>query len=329
MAKLIEHPKVKRLAQNIYRWSLPRPLKHMAIAGPSFSLLRHDNGGCDILWKGVSVGQCRPVSELHNTYSGACYVMGTGPSIQSMNLRSLSGQFLIGVNGAIAKFNELGIRPDAYVITDSDFFENRFEMVSDAVASGAKCFFSFAGLSRICKRDPQVLKGDNIYLTEVVNRRYGAPRLSQPDFIQWAYSDQDFAMPDGQRPDDSRVGFSRNLEKGVFCGRTITFRALQIAYYLGFRKLFVLGMDLNYRGDNPRFYETSASMRPTKIDKDYDPYILPAFKVLADLCKQGELSVYNLSSASRLPADIMPRMTLEAALSGESADNHSGSKGAI
>lgn len=317
MFHLVEHPKVKKIAQNIYRWSLPRGFKHMAIAGPSFSLHKRDNGGYEILWNGAVVGQCRPVSELHNVCSGSCYIMGTGPSIQSMNLRALSGQFLIGVNGAIAKFNELGIRPDAYVITDSDFFENRFEMVREVVVSGAKCFFSFAGLSRICKREPQLLKGANVYLTEVVNRRYGVPRLSQSAFIEWAYSDPDFAMSDEKRLDDSRVGFSRNMEKGVFCGRTITFRALQVAYYLGFRKLFVLGMDLNYRGDNPRFYETSDSMRPTKIDKDYDPYILPAFRVLSALCKKGELTVYNLSSASRLPKDVMPRITLEAALSGE------------
>ncbi len=315
MIRLTEHPKVQKLAQNIYRFGIPRAFKHMAITGPLFSLRKREGGGHDIVWKKNIVGQCRPVSALRGTCSGSCYVMGTGPSIQSMNLRTLEGRYLIGVNGAIAMFNELGVRPNAYVITDRDFFENRFEMVRDVMLSGAKCFFSFAGLSRICQREPALLRDANVYLTEVVNRRYGVPRLSQAAFIEWAYSDPDFAMPDEKRTDDSRVGFSRNMEKGVFCGRTISFRALQIAYYLGFRNLYVLGMDLNYRGDNPRFYETSESMRPTKIDKDYDPYILPAFSVLASLCRAGEVAAYNLSPASRLPANIMARTTLEASLS--------------
>ena len=315
------HLKVQRFAQNIYRWSMPRTLKHMAITGPSFSLRKRADGGADIVWKKRTVGQCRPVSELRGTCSGSCYVMGTGPSIQSMNLRTLKGQYLIGVNGAIAMFNELGIRPNAYVITDRDFFENRFEMVRDVMLSGAKCFFSFAGLSRICQREPELLRDANVYLTEVVNRRYGVPRLSQAAFIEWAYSDPDFVMPDEKRTDDSRVGFSRNMEKGVFCGRTISFRALQIAYYLGFRKLYVLGMDLNYKGDNPRFYETSEQMRPSKIDKDYEPYILPAFRALSALCETGEVMAYNLSSASRLPVDIMARTTLEASLNDELQTN--------
>lgn len=317
VARLTEHPRFQSLARNMYRWTLAREFKHMAVTGPGFALRKRRDGGYDIIWKKNIAGKTRPLSEIRGTFSGDCYVMGTGPSIQNMNLQSLKGQYLIGVNGAISKFNELGLKPDSYVITDWDFFENRFDMVRDVMLSGAKCFFSYAGLSRICRREPGLLLNAEIYLTEVINRRYGIPRMPLEAFHKWAYSDPDLLLPHEVRSDDSRVGFSRNMEKGVFCSRTILFRALQVAYYLGFRRFYILGMDLNYRGDNPRFYESKDAMRPSKIDKDYEPYILPAFKVLAELCEAGEVSAYNLSPASRLPADVIPRTTLEAAINGE------------
>lgn len=289
----------------------------MAVTGPGFKLRERTDGGWDVIWRGRWVGRTRPPSELRGKYSGACFVVGTGPSLQTQDLTRLKGQALVGVNGAIAKFKELNIAPDFYVITDWDFFENRFDMVREVMLSGAKCFFSYSGLSRICRREPELLQQTDVYLTEVVNRRYRVPRLPLGAFQEWARSDPELELPLEERSDDSRVGFSRNMEKGVFCGRTILFRALQVGYYLGFRRLYILGMDLNYRGDHPRFYENAGNMRPSKIDKDYEPFILPAFKVLSRLDESGELSVYNLSPASRLPADVMQRTTLEAAIEAE------------
>jgi KDO transferase-3 len=50
------------------------------------------------------------------------------------------------------------------------------------------------------------------------------------------------------------------------------------------------------------------------LDRDYDDYILPSFQILGDLCRAGELQVYNLSPASRLPDSIIPKVSYEEAL---------------
>jgi KDO transferase-3 len=175
-------------------------------------------------------------------------------------------------------------------------------------------FFSFAGISRICEFARELLGQTDIYLVEAVNRHYGRARIPLKKFRQWAAVDDDLVLPEQPQKHDCRIGFSRNLDKGFFSSRTVLYGALQIAYHLGYRRLFILGMDLDYRGLNPRFYEASAQMRPSRIERDLEPHILPAFRLVSELCQRGELEVYNLSPTSRMPESIIPRLTLEEAL---------------
>ncbi|WP_289538040.1 hypothetical protein [Pseudomonas sp. SO81] len=46
-----------------------------------------------------------------------------------------------------------------------------------------------------------------------------------------------------QKP--NRIGFSRNLEKGYFSSRTVPYAGIQLAYHLGFSRVFLVGMDFD------------------------------------------------------------------------------------
>ena len=124
-------------------------------------------------------------------------------------------------------------------------------------------------------------------------------------------------LPNPSRQDDSRVGWSRDLRHGVFCSRTILFRALQMAAFLGYERLYVLGMVLNYKGPEARAYDEGKKARPTKIERDYAPFIQPAFEVLREEMNQSQLRVFNLSDKSRLPESLLPRLSFEEALARE------------
>jgi KDO transferase-3 len=267
------------------------------------------------------VGHTQPLSKVENAFRGeACFLLGTGPSIKALDLKALHQFPLIGVNGAIAVMQPLGLRPRHYTVTDLDFFANRFSMIRAVIESGSDCFFSAGGLRIIAERAPELLRqGEHFYLSEVVNRAHDQPRRSQETFLEWASQIPSLVLPSPPRDDDSRVGWSRDLRHGVFCSRTILFRALQMAAFLGYRRLYVLGMDLNYRGPASRAYEEGKDARPTKIERDFEPFILPAFRVLQQEIDEGRLEVFNLSNASRLPESVIPRLSLEAALERERA----------
>ncbi|WP_341365699.1 hypothetical protein [Yoonia sp. BS5-3] len=52
----------------------------------------------------------------------------------------------------------------------------------------------------------------------------------------------------------TRDGFSLNLSRGYYFGCTTTMLALQLAWHLGAKDVYLLGCDLRYPEENPRFY---------------------------------------------------------------------------
>ena len=311
-----DNPHLRRFSRKIYRCSFPRSFKHLSHAGTRFALkaIPGNKAQKSILWDGQVIGRTASLSAIRDSAAGSCFIFATGPSIKDLDLEKLRGHKVLGVNGAIRKLQELQIRPDYYMVTDDDFAFHRFELLREVVAGGAKCFFAPSVLATICEREPAILKCSTLYLIEPVNQLYGFPRLDDPAFTALASKDSEIILrnPPGKSAD--RIGFSKNIQKGIFAVCTVVYGAVQVAYYTGFRHIFILGMDLDYSGHNPRFYETVSQMRPTQIAEQYEPTIQPAFEVLRDLCSRESLQVFNLSNKSRLPEEIMPRRSLEQAL---------------
>lgn len=49
-------------------------------------------------------------------------------------------------------------------------------------------------------------------------------------------------------------GFSTDIAEGIYSGYTISYFALQVAVYMGFKKVFFLGLDLKHREGNTHFF---------------------------------------------------------------------------
>ncbi len=47
-------------------------------------------------------------------------------------------------------------------------------------------------------------------------------------------------------PDTERIGFSENIAKKVYWGYTVTYAALQLACYLGWKDIYLIGVDFSY-----------------------------------------------------------------------------------
>ena len=297
-----------------HRLRTPHELRHMRTAHPDFSLEPDPAGGHQIVWRNQTVGKARPLSELSAPASGHCFLVGTGPSINALEFERLAGHDCIGVNGSIVKARETGVAFRSVLILDRNFFLERFELVRETLASGAECLFSFRGLSLTCERAPELLSGARIFLLDEILGRYGIPKASPTAFDARAEADGDLLLHPSRRPSEGRVGFSLDPSKGVFTGQTIVFSALQVATWLGYRRVYLLGLDLGGTTSGARFYESGAKAAPMRLDRDFEPYILPAFEVARAAAESLGLEFYNLSPDSRLPARIMPRLTLGEAL---------------
>ena len=46
------------------------------------------------------------------------------------------------------------------------------------------------------------------------------------------------------------IGFSSNVAKIVYSGQTVTYSMIQFAAYMGFKEIYLIGVDCNYSSDN-------------------------------------------------------------------------------
>ena len=167
-------------------------------------------------------------------------------------------------------------------------------MIKKAVLSGARCLLNLTALKVICLMEPKILKQANIYLLNGYEKPQGVP--------------------------ENFFDLASNLERGYTDGGMVTFLALQACYFMGFNRVFILGMDMNTLNNKVRFYETEDQANYGygilhEMDMNYES-ILRKFNMLGELIRDDENNfiVYNLSRNSRLPDSAIPKMTLEKAL---------------
>ncbi len=310
-------PPRSKLSRKLLRIIYGEKFKHMSIAGAAFRLQPTAHPQVwEIFWKGEKLGETHPFPETETLVKDDIWVLATGPSVKELDLSRLKDKKVMGVNGAIAICQQHGIVPTYYASSDHNFFSDRMDLVKEAIASGAHCFFSFNGLARICERAPELIATGKISFFEIVNRYYGIPRIDSNDLLRCGSNDPDLLISDN----NPKVGWSHDIRKGVFAAKTITYSACQIANFLQARNIFILGMDLgNPQGQPIRAYESGPQACNSSLFKDYEKTILPSFQFLSQL--NLPTRVWNLSLNSRLPNDVIPKLSFENALNLQLADD--------
>jgi hypothetical protein len=105
-------------------------------------------------------------------------------------------------------------------------------------------------------------------------------------------------------------GFSYDLTQGIYSGYTISYFALQLAVYMGFKRIFFLGLDLHNRGQNTHFFGHDFH------SKDHEhteyPKMIKSFVSVAVELKEKGIQVFNCSEKSKLRC--FPYLSFEEAM---------------
>lgn len=301
---------MNRWLQRLLKLRYPKSMKHMAEIHPFFRI-DTDSGGQQIAhWRGKPAAALQPLRPLRDSRRGeSSFIVAAGPSIAALDLSAIAGQTLFGVNGSIAKFAGSDVRPSFYVITDANFVLNRFELVEAAFACRPHLFLTAKVMSAICEKNPALLGSAPVSLIETHFCPYNKPRYSREAITRLVEETPTL------HASSWRIGFSRDIELGLFSAHTVVYYAIQIAAWMGYSPIFMLGTDFGSDGDQVRFYEQREQAQPSGMDRDFDKFIRPSFEVLQQVSRQmPALRVYNLSPSSRLSAEIIPKLSLNEAL---------------
>lgn len=301
-----------RKIHSIYRrWKLGNDFKHQYSCHPEFDIARQKTG-CDIFFKKHHIATIPYANSLGKQFKNSCFTIATGPSLAEFDLNLIKDWDTISLNCAIKKFNATQLKPTHCIIVDRRIFENQWECVEASIISGANCFFSFVGLSIICEKNPSLLTYGNIYLVESTSRKFGMPRPTI-NKCQKAFGNDPEIYLDPHLPEYCRsIGFSTNLEKGLFSGKTVATWATQLVFSLGYHNNFIVGMDLGGTGKK-HFYAEEKNGAPDFI-KDYEPHIRACFELAKKVCDEKGWGIYNLSVKSTLPDNIIKKISIEEAL---------------
>lgn len=220
------------------------------------------------------------IKNLKNKYNGeTCFIIGNGPSLNADDLEKIRGYYSFGVNKVYHIFNESEWRPDFYVCVDNRALEECYSKMHE---SKSICFFDYQITKYSGYHDM-----DNVYL--IKNR--------QRFFIN--------------RFDSKRLpSFSKDISISVESGETVIYNAIQIAVYLGFRKIFLLGVDCNYSkvftpNGKIKINSTGGSYFSESLDKNNDNVSniigqLNAFKSAKKFCDENNIEIYNATRGGKL-----------------------------
>ncbi|WP_305909999.1 6-hydroxymethylpterin diphosphokinase MptE-like protein [Methylomarinum sp. Ch1-1] len=302
-------PRFRKFITRIKRWQLRHQYRHMAKISRHLKIDSMDVQA--VYWKKQHICSLIPFSQINNSLLGeTAFIVASGPSLKSIDIKPLTNKYTFGVNGSILKFVDADISPTFYVISDEEFIYNRPQLLRLILKnSESHCFFTPQAITAICEIDVDLLKGhQKITLFNNHFKDYGKAALEFPDIVKMAHNDPEIITEDG------KIGFSLNPEKGVFTAHTVPYFALQIAYGLGFRTINIAGMDLGSPSGETRFYEQGSAAMPSHLDRDYLKSILPSFEIVSQLCKNKTLQVFNLSPNSRLPDSVIPKKSFADAI---------------
>ena len=235
--------------------------------------------------------------DCRNTESGAVFIIASGMSAKSFPLQKFAHVPMITMNGAISMFLGTDIKPCFYACTDKSFSEQQPSLFKYAMAASRN-----VALWEDHARSSGIRPAGQLYpLTK-------AKKPSWLDAVRGKHAAlvANYSVPGfHQRP----IGFSKDMSEGFFDARTVAYLTLQLAYHLGFSKVFLVGVDLNEKSG--RFYENRTSANsPCGLDQHYHTRILPSFELMSRKVIGDDFRVYNLSDCSRIPESVIPRVTL-------------------
>ena len=181
----------------------------------------------------------RRLLKLRDRFAGErCFIIGNGPSLNNTDLSRLEGEYSFGVNSIFFKFEETGFKPTFYVVEDTNVMQDRHKEI-DAF----DCPYRF------------------------FPKNYRGYIKSHRDHTYFFNMNEGFYIPES--PNHEKPRFSRDASRRVYCGQSVTIINLQLAYYLGFTEVYLIGMDFSYLIPNSAIREGHSTLLSTEDDVNH------------------------------------------------------------
>lgn len=223
-----------------------------------------------------------------------CFIVGNGPSLCASDLDKLKKEYTFASNRIYEIFDQTEWRPSFYLAVDPDFLKENREKLNLIdldhlfLAVGEKDLTGYP-----------VNKVTRIYFNEIMFKIIKPPIWN-----------------------DLTSYISTDISNHFSNGYTVTFQAIQMAIYMGFSEIYLLGVDFNYSTTYDA--EGKIHMDESVIDyftgRTYPSSLqnyasnLQAYSVSREYCDNHNIKIMNATRGGKL--EVFERTTLEEILGG-------------
>lgn len=215
--------------------------------------------------------------EFKGKYKGKrVFITCTGPSLTIEDLEMLKGEYVFGMNSICLIHDKTDWKPDFFGCQDKHVFE---------------------------KIKDTMLSTDNgiVFMPYSYKKHYNTPDEYVYFHMSGAY--HLYEMIYGPK---YFAKFSDDCYKTVYDGYTITYSIMQLAMYMGFDELYLIGADCSYLGKKEHFIETG----------HHDPGVqyaaermFASYGVAKEYAEKNGVKIYNATRGGCL--ELFPRVKLE------------------
>lgn len=227
-----------------------------------------------------------------------CFIVGQGPSLTIDDLEKIKNEISFTVNSGPVAYNQTEWRAQYYVAFDPIVFNRvRTLLNSEYKFDGifvnnidSKTFTCETPLRRAEKKEEMVFLPTDFSCTYCLDTIWD--KIFPCIF--------------------NAAGFSTDIANIVYSGTTVVYTSMQIAAYMGFSEIYLLGVDCDYSKEikhaiatmdcEELTYDISEWMRAERIQ-------LKQFQRLVEKGLPQNVKVYNVSRGGKL--EVFPRKNLD------------------
>lgn len=234
-----------------------------------------------ILHRGLPVYN-EKLQKFKKIHSGKrCFIVATGPSLKVSDLDILhkNGAITISMNRIYNIFSKTEWRPDYYVVQDAKAIED----LADEIAELKLPYKFISSQPEIYWENKKAVETSMKF--ELIAEHY---REEYPSF-------------------------SNDICRGVFEGYTVTYACLQIAAYMGFSEIYLLGVDFSYTtdvySDQNHFEGYRSEDRPVRLNEVHPELVALAYEKAKLYGEEQGIKIYNATRGGKL--EIFPRVDFD------------------
>lgn len=229
----------------------------------------------------------KKLKALKNIHKGQrCFIIGNGPSLRIEDLEKLNNEITLAANKIYLAFESTKWRPTYYCVTDDMVVKQNFDDINNL--SGFVKFFPSVSLTRW-----------KTFLDNAV-------------FFRYTYYKKRF-------PEPPKFGF--DITDRIYAGRTVLYALIQIAAFMGIRKIYMTGVDFDFtmpsqkkgrllisKTENNHFHPEYRRQGEIWVDPKLD-HQEAAFKAAKTALNQLGGQIYNATRGGKL--EVFPRVDFD------------------